>query len=218
MGVLPSTRLAQIEWFEQRLAAWIANAAAIGLTPAQTTQLQGEIAAARGQYMAAQQARNDSKSATVGYYAASDALVDDGRDLIATIKAFAEATGDANVYVLADVPPPADPQPAGPPDTPTNVSGIINSDGAVELKWKGTLAHSTFYEVLRKIEGETTWTVIDSVGAKSYLDETVPVGTLSVQYRVRAKRAEFTSAANDPITIRLGVELQTGGVGLNLAA
>lgn len=96
--------------------------------------------------------------------------------------------------------------------------GIINSDGAVELKWKGTLAHSTFYEVLRKIEGETTWTVIDSVGAKGYLDETVPVGTLSVQYRVRAKRAEFTSAANDPITIRLGVELQTGGVGLNLAA
>lgn len=218
MSVLPNSRIQQIEWFEQRLAAWLANAAAIGLWPAQVTQLQGEIAAARASYMTSQQARNDSKSATVGFYSTSDALVDDGRDLITTIKAFAEATNDPNVYVLANVPPPAEPTPAGPPDTPTNVTGIINSDGAVELKWNGTLAHSTFFEVLRMIEGETTWTVLDSVGAKEFLDETVPVGTLSVQYRVRAKRAEFTSAANDPITIRLGVEPQTGNTGLSMAA
>ncbi len=218
MAVLPTTRLAQIEWFEQRLAAWLENAAAIGLTSAQVTQLQGEIAAARASYLASQQARNDSKSATVEYYSASDTLVADGRDLISTIKSFAEATNDPNVYVLANVPPPAEPTPAGPPDTPTNVTGSINSDGAVELKWSGTLAHSTFFEVLRKIEGETTWTVLDSVGAKKFLDETIPAGTPSVQYRVRAKRAGFTSAANDPITIRLGVEPQTGNTGLSMAA
>lgn len=218
MGVLPSTKLAQIEWFEQRLAAWVANTAAIGLSPDQVSQLQGEIAAARGAYMSSQQARNDSKSATVTFYDATVTLVDDGRDLITTIKAFAEATGDNNVYALADVPPPSDPVPAGPPQTPEGVEGNINSDGAVELTWKGTLAFSTFFEVLRKIEGETTWTVINSVGTKEYLDETVPVGTTSVQYRVRAKRGAETSAANDPITIRIGVEQQTGSTGLNIAA
>ena len=218
MNVLPESRLAQIEWFEQRLAAWVANAEAIGLTPAQVTQLQSEIAAARVSYNSAQQARADSKSATVTFYANSDIMSEDGRDLIKTIKAYAETTGDPNVYALANVPPPAEPTPAGPPDTPTNVTGVINSDGAVELKWNGTLASRTFFEVLRKIEGETTWTVIDSIGAKSFLDATVPFGTTSVQYRVRAKRGEFTSPANDPITIRLGVEPQTGQGGLSLAA
>ena len=203
LNVLPESRLAQIEWFEQRLAAWLGNTEAIGLTNAQVMQLQSEIAAARVSYNNSQQARADSKSATVTFYANTDVMSDDGRDLIKTIKAYAETTGDPNVYALANVPPPAEPTPAGPPDTPTNVTGVINSDGAVELKWNGTLASRTFFE---------------SIGAKSFLDATVPFGTTSVQYRVRAKRGEFTSPANDPITIRLGVEPQTGQGGLSIAA
>lgn len=218
MGVLPDSRLAQIEWFEQRLAAWAADPAAIGLTGQQIMDLTPLVTAARAGYNAAQQARADSKSATVTFHSATESLVDTGRDLIRTIKAYAETTDDPNVYVLANVPPPSDPTPAGPPDTPTGVTGSINSDGAVVLRWEGTLAYSTFFEILRRLEGQTEWTVIDSVGAKRYLDEGVPVGTTSVQYRVRAKRGGLTSAANEPITIRLGVEPQSGQGGLSLAA
>lgn len=216
-NVLPRTRLQKIEWFEQRLDGWLANPAAIGLTPAQVTQLAADVAAARQAYDQAQQTRNEAQSATVGFHAASAAMEGGGRDLITTIKAFAEASDDPGVYVQADVPPPSTPTPAGPPETPTHVTGTINSDGAVELSWKGSLAHRTFFEVLRKLEGEASWTVLDSVGAKHYLDETVPLGTTAAQYRVRAKRGNHTSPANDPITVRLGVEPQTGSA-LNLAA
>ncbi len=219
-NVLPRTRLQKIEWFEQRLDGWLADPAAIGLTPAQVTQLAADVAAARQAYDRAQQTRNEAQSATVGFHAASAAMEGGGRDLITTIKAFAEASNDPGVYVQADVPPPntPTPTPTGPPDTPTHVTGTINSDGAVELSWQGSLRHRTFFEILRRLEGEASWTVLDSVGAKRYLDETVPLGTTAAQYRVRAKRGNHTSPANDPITVRLGVEPQTGNTGLNLAA
>ncbi len=221
MPVLPRTRLDKIEWFEQRLDpqhGWLADPGAIGLTAQQVADLADRVAAARAAYDAAQQARNASLSATAAFHAITGDMEGDGRDLIATVKAFAETTDDPGVYARADVPPPAEPTPAGPPAPPTSVTGTITSDGAVRLRWKGTLSHRTFYEIFRRLDGEATWTVLDSVGEKAYLDASVPPGTSGVQYRVRAKRGRHTSAANDPIRLRLGVEPQTGKHALRVAA
>lgn len=221
MAIVPDSRIDKVVFYETHLTPWTNNAVAIGLTLPEVAALSIATTDARAAYNTMIAARAAAKAATQSFYTSVSNMHSApglGSDMIDTIKNFAQTTDDPNVYTLAQIPPPADPVPAGPPETPTNVSGIINSDGAVELKWKGTLASSTFYEILRKLDGELTWTVIDSVGAKGYLDNTVPVGTASVQYRVRAKRAGFTSAANDPITIRLGVELQTGSGGLSLAA
>ncbi len=206
MAVLPGSRLARIEWFEQRLANWAANAAAIGLNSAQVIALQQRVTAARTGYNGAQQSRNGSKASTVTFHTSEDEMADLGRDLIKTIKAFAETSNDPNVYALAEVPPPAPPTPAGPPDAPTDLRGSINNDGAVELKWEGTLSHRTFYEVYRRAEGESAWSFIASMGAKSFLDDTLASGCSAVLYRVRAKRGDLVSESADPILIRLGVE------------
>lgn len=218
MPVLPRTRIDKIEWFEARLDAWLADPAAIGLTVGQVTELAGHVAAARAAFDAAQIARNQAVSATAGFHAASAAMEGSGRDLIATIKAFAEASGDAGVYQSARVPPPAAPTPAGPPDPPAGVGAEITSDGAVSLRWRGSLAHRTFFEVLRRLDGEDAWTALAAIGAKTYLDGAVPVGTTGVQYRVRARRGTHASAASAAITVRLGVEPQTGRIGLVAAA
>ncbi len=218
MRVLPKTRIGRIEWFEERLDAWAADPGAIGLTEGQIIELTAMVAAARQRYLHAEQARAAARSATVGFHDAEDSLTHSGRDLIAMIKAFAETSDDAGVYVRANVPPPSVPTPAGPPEPPTEVVGEITSDGAVRLRWGGTLAHRTFYEVLRRLAGEETWTLIASIGAKGFLDMAVPVGTTSVQYRVRAKRGEAASAGSAPITLRLGVETQTGMGELSLVA
>ncbi|VAX40710.1 hypothetical protein MNBD_PLANCTO03-464, partial [hydrothermal vent metagenome] len=194
MGVLPDSRIQQIEWFEQRLAAWMSNTAAIGLTPAQVSQLQGELAAARADYMTAQQARNDSKSATVGFHASSDTLVDDGRDLIKTIKAFAEATNDPNVYVLADVPPPAPPGVVPPPGTPFDFRVSLLQDGAIELGWKcnnPTGGGGTVYEIKRS-EAGGPMAFINNTGAKSFVDNTVPANSGPVTYQITAVRSTLS--------------------------
>jgi len=204
-NVLPRTRLDKIEWFEGRLGQWLADPASIGLTPAQVDQLAAEVAAARAAHEEAERARNAAQSATLAFHTRAAAMEGDGRGLIAQIKAFAEATGDRGVYTRSDVPPPRDPSPSGPPESPTDLRGRITSDGAVELTWEGSLARRTFYEVLRRLAGEEAWTVLDSVGAKRYLDSTVPPGTSRVQYRVRAKRGTRTSPSALPIEVGLGV-------------
>ncbi len=216
MAVLPQSYLEQIEFFEQRIAAWGADPTAIGLTAEQVADLTPLVGVARASYNAAQAARIASKDATVTFHSDTNAMAAFGRGLIKEIKAFAQSSGDESVYSKASIPPPAAPEPAGPPDTPTDVQGFINGDGAVELSWKGTLAYSTFYEILRKVDDETTWNLIASVGEKSYIDNTIASGCIGVSYRIRAKRGNQTSSGSDPITIRLGVEPEN--TSLNIAA
>ncbi|VAX40508.1 hypothetical protein MNBD_PLANCTO03-1213 [hydrothermal vent metagenome] len=209
MAVLPDSRLAQIEWFEQRLAAWMANTAAIGLTPAQVSQLQGEIAAARAGYMAAQQSRNESKSSTVNYYTVSDTLVDDGRDLISTIKAFAEATNNPDVYVLADVPPPAPPGITPPPGTPYEFRVALRQDGSFGLEWKcNNPAGNTVYEIMRSDAGGAM-SFVNTAGDKSYIDTTIPANTSPLVYQITAIRSMLRG---DPAQFIV----QIGGGGLSV--
>ncbi len=217
MRVLPRTTLDQIEWFESRLAAWRRDPAAVGLAPAQAAELAAAVAAARAAHEAAEIARAAAQSATVALHAAAQTMESRGRAAVAQIKAFAAGPGGPAVYAAAHVSPPADPSPAGPPPEPADVAGAIDPDGAVLLTWRGTLARRTFYEVLRRLEGETRWTLLASVGAKRYLDHAVPPGTSAASYRVRAKRGRSASAASPAITVGLGVE-PTAGAGLAVAA
>ena len=47
MGVIPTTRVGKIEFYESHLSAWAANAEAIGLTSAQVLALQTLVMTAR---------------------------------------------------------------------------------------------------------------------------------------------------------------------------
>lgn len=207
-NVLPRTRLDKIEWFEARLDGWLADPASIGLSAGQVDQLAAEVAAARAAFVEAERARAAAQGATLAFHTRADAMAGDGRGLIAQIKAFAEASDDPGVYTRSHIPPPRGPSPSGPPEPPTGLRGRITSDGAVELTWDGSLARRTFFEVLRKLAGEETWTVLNAVGAKRYLDGSIPPGTSRAQYRVRAKRGTATSPATLAITVGLGVEAQ----------
>ena len=131
MAILPESRLGRVEFFEAHIAAWVAGAGAntIGLTAAQTTALNAKITAARTAYNAMIVAREASKAATQAFYNAEAALSDNGAALLATIKAFAETTANPNVYVLAQIPPPAQPSPAGAPTNPTDLGAFLENDG-----------------------------------------------------------------------------------------
>ncbi len=227
MGVLPGSRIDRIEWFEQRLAAWLLNASDIGLSLPQVSQLQGEISAARIAYNNAQQARNDSRSATVGFYDAEGVMTDDGRDLISTIKAYAETTDDPNVYVLANVPPPADPTPIGAPGMPTDITTTLNNIGHLILTWKATNASAStgaYFELSRRLDGEASFTLLGTTGTKDFTDVTVPLGTAQATYVITPKRGELTGDPSNQVVVQFGVNVSgassegAGEGGLNMAA
>lgn len=206
MPLVPQTKTGALSFFQSRLAAWSDDPAAVGLSPQQVADITAATSAAQDSLIAAQQVSNAARSAT----ATNDTDIADmravGSGIIATIRAFAKTSGDPEVYALADIPAPKARTPAGTPDAPTLVRGAIDSCGAVELRWHGSLAYHAFFEVYRMFEGQREWTLLASVGAKAWTDATIPPGSTSaISYFVQARRGELRGEPSAPITIRMGV-------------
>lgn len=214
MAVLSEKRSEVIKFFTQRLAKWQEDPAAIGLSSGQLSELTNLASDASGRYQSALTARQLSKDRTLEYHESADTLRAFGAALIATIKAFAEASGDAGVYALASIPEPADPTPSAPPAVPNNITLLMRAQGSVELTWDGSLAGGTFYEVQRSLDDGTSWSTIASIPARETLDETVPQGTARAYYRIRGvkgpagagspDRAPRFSAWTPPMVVFLG--------------
>jgi len=209
MSVPPAPIVDRIEWFEQRITSWSSTPANVGLTAAQCTALLAAIDAARKAYEDAQAARIAAKNATIQQSIALRTLSDLGGDAIRYIRAFAQSktTPEARdaVYAAASVPPLAPPTPAGPPEIPTDLVGDPNADGTVTLRWKGTTSNQTFFSIWRRTGNNTTWMQIGAVATKTFIDATVPGGTPSVRYYVRAQRNNQLSPASDEAIVNLGM-------------
>ena len=211
MPTVPDSINQRIQFFEQRIAAWTASPALIGLTAAQCVALATVIVAARGAYDKAVAARITAKNMTVTQTAAMRTLSNLGADDIRFIRAFAEAQANQAaidaVFAAASIDPPAPPQPAGPPVAPTMVVADPNADGTVTVNWKGSTANQTFFSIWRKIGNSTTWTQLNSVATKTYRDVSVPGGTPTVTYFIRAQRNNQLSPASDEAVVNFGQAL-----------
>lgn len=230
MALIPAAHNAQIAFFEQHIDGWEINAASIGLTTTQTTQLATLIEAARNTYDAAQAARNASKAATASADDKRDAMRTFGADIIATIKAFAEASRNPAVYQIAEIPAPAPPSPIGAPDVPSDIRGVLDSDGAITLRWFGTRTGGTMWTIQRQVSQTvdgpyTPWALLGTAGERVFKDETLPAGIAKAAYRIKAMRSPGgESDWSSAFTMSLGVVPQgsaqqgKSGGGLSLAA
>lgn len=206
MSTVPDKNNDAIQFYEQRIGSWTLSATQIGLTAAEVSAFTPIVTAARSSFGAAQTARQAAKNATVTLNAGMTSMRDQGAGLIAKVRAFAEATGNPNVYVLASIPPPADPSPAPDPTPPSQVSGSVNNDGNVVLRWKATRVNGDFFSVWRKVSGGE-WTAIASVATKTYTDVQLPAGNSWAQYQVKSHRGAEVSEGSEPVVILFGKEL-----------
>ncbi|MCW5946862.1 MAG: fibronectin type III domain-containing protein [Fimbriimonadales bacterium] len=201
VAIVPKQINENIEFYENRTTPWEDNATAIGLTQVQVDNLLTLVTAARNAYTAAQNARTAAKVATVALHNALSEMNELGAAFISTIRAKAEATANPNVYNLAQIPPPAPPSPSGIPSAPTNVKGQINSNGHVELSWKGSLAFGTFFSVWKKRPNDTKWKQIGAIAGKKFVDENTKPLVEWAMYQVFAHRSSGTSEGSEPITV-----------------
>jgi hypothetical protein len=220
MGVVPDSRLGKIEFYEAHALAggpWAANAANIGLTSAAVTALGALTTQARAAFNAAEVARQAAKTATQNFHDKVRAMHNGpgaGSDMIQSIRNWAESKNDPNVYVLAQIPPPATPGTTPPPGTPFEFRVGLLQNGALELRWKcnnpsGT--QGTIYEVKRRPGSSGAFGYVGSSGVKNFTDDTVPAGSPSVTYQITAVRS--TQRGNPAqFTVNFGV----GGTGLTI--
>ena len=224
MPVLPGTRKTNLEFFEQHIATWqAAPPTAIGLTAAQLTAFAAVIGKARTAFNTAEGARIASKAATTDFYGQCDPMVATGRDLIRTIKAFAESSANPDaVYALAQIPPPAQGSPGQPPDVPTNLTADISAAGELTLHWDATTSGPStgvFFIIARKNPGQAAFTTLVGTAEKAFIAPGFTGCDGVVQYRIMAVRGSLSSDWGEVIAIDLGGGGQAAAdPGLKMAA
>lgn len=205
---VPSGILPRLGFYEERIDKWENSAVNIGIAPVSAAALADLIKDARTAYNASQAAKLAAKEATDAQTAAMRAMSSAGADAIAYIKAFADskptiAQRDA-VYALASLPIPTPPSAAPAPQVPQNLIADPNANGTVSVRWKASGNAGSVYFVQRKLAGNNSFVDIGVTSSKSFIDGTVPAGTFSCQYQVRAVRGSQSSVYCQPIGVQFG--------------
>ena len=217
----PNTIDGRIQFFQQRLAAWAADPAAIGLTAEQIGDLQTKLTLAANARSTALTARQQARSATSIQNASLADLMDQGTAMIAAIRAFAELSGNPDsIFETAelDAPKIGAGSPLPPPIPATDLRTNLNNLGQVELAWKGTTANGTYYDIYRELNASGGFSLIGSISAKRFTDATVPAGTMRASYYLVTRRDDLPGAPGEPVTMLFGVDENQQGGGLSLAA
>ena len=204
---LPSDKQAALTWLEAHQVQWNDSLDGIGLTSAQTVELGLEIANARAAFTSVQSIRADAKAETQTWYSKATSMHKVGSELITSIKAFAENSDDPDaVYLIAGITGKAPPSPIPAPGTPTIDNAQIMGNGSVRVNFSGTGPVGTVWRVSRKLDGETSFSIIGSADAKtkSYVDATIPTGIDSATYIVTGERGSEVGDPSFAMTARFG--------------
>ena len=192
MGVIPSGRSEKIAFYKMRLEPWTTNAGDIGLTGPEMANMTALVEAAMAAQEAAALARTQSKLLTQAYYTAVSEMGTTGKGLVETIRTFAIANNNPNVYTLSLIPPPVVDTAIPPPGLPREFTVTLENTGYLTVKWKCTNpegAAGTAYEVQRKIGGGNFVYIGIAGGDKTYVDSTLPAGSTGVVYQVTGVRS-----------------------------
>ncbi len=211
MTTVPKTIAGRLQFFEQHLPTWAKDPVAIGLTAPELVSLANATAQARSDYDAVVNIRVTAQALTEAQHISVAEMYDIGSSFIKTIRAFAEKTNDPNVYVLAEIPAPQAPTPAGPPAKPTELEANLLLPFGIKLTWKGTVSQNASFGIYRKLPGESAFSFIETTREKSWEDTSLPAGVASVEYYIAAIRDSFQVNSN-------GIGLQFGPDGVSTTA
>ncbi|QQS10344.1 MAG: fibronectin type III domain-containing protein [Phycisphaerales bacterium] len=196
-----------LAWADNHQGLWTSSPENIGLTAAEALEFKTMANDLQTLRSAAIAAREASRGATLDQ---NEGLRDTRRkagELVNTIKAFAERTGNSEVYALAGVSPDAPRGQAPDPTPPFDFVATIDSFGDLTLSWKSRQpagVSGTTFQVSRQMNGTGAWEILDTVGLREFVDETIPQGTNSVAYIVRAKRSNRQSVPSAAYHVLFG--------------
>lgn len=209
----PQTTRQQIGWLQERIGDWAENADDLGLNEDQLGDLQTMLTQVVNNMTAASTARSVAKGKTHTFHASAEPLIALAGGLIKTIRARAITSGDAAIYELARINPPAPASPAPPPAKPTDLRVTIDpSSGALTLRWKASNPRTsgTSYIIRRRTSTESTFSFIGTSGSKSFTDSSFTAGPSSVAYTVQGTRSGISGELSNIFTIKFGAPSADG--------
>jgi hypothetical protein len=171
----------------------------IGMSERQRQNSEAATARAEAAYKAMIRARDAAKAATE----AKDQAVAELRAIIgadlATIDAYARATGDRGVWVRAQVPAPKTPGERGAPEAPVFEPLVQITGGIVRVGFAVAAGPGAQFLLQRRdtaLDNATTdWFPLATLTEKVHHDAAIPFGLRQVRYRVRAQLSSGPASA-----------------------
>lgn len=209
-----------MNWAAAHASQWQDNQAQIGLSLQQVQSFKALGEAMNQANSAAEVARMNSKDATLALNAAVASFRVTAGAFVNVIKAFAQSTGNENVYTLAGISPDDAPSELPAPNTPESFTAGVNTDGSLTIRWRVSQpagVTGVVYDVFRRYNtatGNFVW-VGSGDRNKTFTDTTLPVGVDNVQYYVRPKRGEAFGPQSNVFALQFG-SVGGGGGGANL--
>ncbi|MDP1662173.1 MAG: hypothetical protein Q8L55_09690 [Phycisphaerales bacterium] len=217
-SVLPPNRGAFMAFAAAHGPVWSGVESQIGLTTAEVTAIKDKIVLAEDAIKASDSSKALAKANTF----AANTEVSELRTLMAAavkkIKGFAQQTGNASVFSIAQIDPPLPPTPSQAPSAPYELTAVlIPSTGALTVKWKSSQpkgVSGVVFVVKRKVgSGAGGYTQLGFTGERSFNDTNIPAGVTGVTYLIEAYRGNQV-CANPPT---LNVQFGTGSNGETVA-
>ncbi len=210
MSVIPDKPLEAYEFSAARVGIWSAVATQIGLSTAEVSALEDANEGFSTSNDSAVKARATSKAATESLRTSTRTMRTRLSDAVQKIRLFAEATNNASVYGLAQIPAPASRTPAPPPAQPTDLKATISSTGQLSLSFRAVnSATGTTFLIRRKLATETQFTFIGTATStrsviKTFIDETLPAGSTNMQYIIYGQRGSVRGPDSPIFTVVIG--------------
>jgi hypothetical protein len=210
MSVVPSKPIERVQFYENHIAPFTANAIAIGLTEPEVSDLEAKTEAARAAWDALQAARQTAETRTAAFHAAVALMSLAGAAAIKKIRGKAEQVGGNTVYELSDIPAPATPEPVTTLGKPNRFTAELDENGGLALVWKCSNPRATgvVYQIWRRHTPTGEFVYLGGVGQKKFLDTTIPAGSSEVTYKVHAARS---TAVGPWAQFNVNFGMSTGG-------
>ncbi|HMN40892.1 MAG TPA: fibronectin type III domain-containing protein [Phycisphaerales bacterium] len=206
---MPSDNREMVLFGSMHVDPWTTNKVALSLSDAQVLAMKNLSLTASDALDAAEVARQSAKAATETYYAAVRALRTKAAECVRVIQNTAKTTNNPALYGLAQIPAPDPRSHTGtPPARPTDVRAGLNSDGSITLTWKCANPRGVsrvIYFVKRKLNGESDYSLFDTVGEKSCTDATIPRSTGGASYIITGKAGSLSGPSSEQFTVTFGV-------------
>ncbi len=217
----PTSRLLQIQFGQDRKQTILDRAADLGVPASEAAAYLAQVDAAAAAEDAYRLSRLRTKDLGDTARASTALMNRTAASVIANVRAKAEISPDPSaVYGIASIAPRSPGTPSGPPLQPTEVRCALGTDGVNQITWTGLIANTSF-SVERQLlmaDGTTVpYTPIAGPTARPVFDATIPAGTATATYRVRAFRRGLTSPWSEPGVLQL-VNNANAAPGLKIAA
>jgi hypothetical protein len=210
MSVVPESRLEAISFCETHDPVWTLAGEQIGIAPDLNADFSEKTLAARTAVNAMKTARAAALAATAACDEAVAAMRAACSTCIQAIRFKAQASGDPGVYDLAQIPRPKPRAPVAAPGQPNTPAVKLLVGGSLKLSWKCSNpadGPGVRYEIHRQ-DGTGAMTLLTTTSQRTFTDATLPAGSPSANYLIRAIRSDKQSEAMGFL-----VQFGTGGAG-----